>query len=281
MGCNNSVDSEILIVVELNPPVFKTDSVSFKSTLRTTLSDFCKKVISSNITTVYANRCLSFQISCKGKQYSLNDFSHIYDLRLERSDSIKIEGLLLDARPVEVTLKYHGSACKELVEEVSSSSQIRSFINKTECRVLLGYLELDLDQRLEDYGITSKTRLNIIEDNSMCEEIQIWKIKQSGLVLEAICMNCNCTAYKQRISINLGIGEFNLNSEASLDNLRNCPVCEAALGRVSKVGYAHCCVSYTITVADGSARQVSDKIVNYVECDSKTLPTTVTVVKFA
>ena len=243
MGCNGSVDSETEIQVEFNPPVFKTTSACCKSSRSTTLSDFCKRVISSNISTAYANRSLSFQIFCKGKQYSLNDFLHIYDLHLERTDSIKIEGLLLDARPVEVTLKYLGSNAKELVEEVNTSSPIRSFINKSECRVLLGYLELDLDQRLEDYGITSKTRLNIIEDNSTCEEVQVWKIKQSGLVLEAICMNCDCAAYKQRISINLGLGEFNLSSEVSLDNLRNCPACESALGRVSKVGYAHCCVS--------------------------------------
>lgn len=279
MGCNNSVDAKVVIRVEFNLPVFKSQFATVQSTLRSTLKEFCRKAVSANIDSAYLNKSKSFKISCKDKQYNLTDLTHIYDLRLESTDIVKIEAVLLDNKSIEIILKFFGNAPKEVTQEVTRSSLIRSLINNPDSRVLLGYLELDHGQTIEDYDIGPKTRLHIIED-LIPDEVQLWKLKKSGIVLETICMNSNCVAYKQRISISLGFGEFNLQCELSSDNQRHCPACDSPLGKVSKLGYAHCKIAYNVVLPDGTTGKVFDKIVNYSEVDIKNLPNIVIVSEF-
>lgn len=92
-------------------------------------------------------------------------------------------------------------------------------------------------------------------------------------------MNLSCEAYKQRICVNLGIGEFDINAEISSDNQRNCESCDSVLGKVCKVGFAHCIVSYTVNVS-GNNREVLQKIKTYSEDNCKIWPNVVKVSKF-
>jgi hypothetical protein len=281
MGCNQSVNTDILVRVELNQPVFKVSSAQVKTSLRANLKDFCKKVISVHLQNGYSSRVAAFQVVIKGKPYEITSSVMIYDLRLEPTDCITISGVLLNGTTIEVVLKYSTNNAKEETKEVHRSSTIRSAVLKPDVRVLLGYLELDLEQKFEDYDIESKTRLHVIEENSNLQDLQLWKVKKSGLILEALCMNSGCEAYKQRICINLGMGEFDVNSEISQDNQRFCECCDMPLGSVCKVGFAHCVASYFVELSDGKMKEVVERVRGYCENNLKNWSSVVRVTAYA
>jgi hypothetical protein len=172
------------------------------------------------------------------------------------------------------------SSPREEKKQVSRSTLISSLVPRSEFRVLLGYLQLEIDQSLEDYDIINNTRLTVVDELQDKLELQPWKIKSSGLVLEAICMNMSCQAYKQRICINLGLGEFNIESEISPDNVRTCEVCESTLGNVCKISFVHCLVSYEMKCEDDNVRDVAIKVKNCLEDNCKTWQNIVKVSKF-
>ena len=93
-------------------------------------------------------------------------------------------------------------------------------------------------------------------------------------------MNFDCTAYKQRICINLGFGEFFLDSEISSDNQRDCSLCSSMLGKVNKVGYAHCIVSYNSSSVEDTVKLVQRAVKGYYEENIQVLPSSVRVSKF-
>ena len=53
-------------------------------------------------------------------------------------------------------------------------------------------------------------------------------------------MNERCTAFKQRICINLGFGDFDIFSEISNEIERFCVCCGLLLGKVVRIGFCHC-----------------------------------------
>ena len=281
MGCNTSVNSDLQIPVDLSPnTIFKSERLVEKSTIRTSLKDFCKKVIQSNIQPSFISRSMSFQIVCKGKEYSLKDNVNLNDLFLTPDDRISINVQLLDEKIFEVTLKHLTGSMKEERKQVTRSTLVSSLVSRNEFKVLLGHLQLDHDQCLEDYDVINPARLIVIENGMDVADLQTWKIKKSGLVLEALCMNLTCQAYKQRICVNLGLGEFNIDSETSPDNTRECEVCGEGLGNICKITFVHCQVSYSMKCEDDNIRDISIKVKNCLEDNCKTWQNIVKVSQF-
>ena len=174
MGCSESLRSEILLSIELNIPIFKIDKVTIKSSLRTTLRDLCKKIISNYINPNYTTNNMTFKIYCKDHIYTINDFLHLYELKLEVTDVIKIEGIVADKKSVELIIKsLIGNSKEEELVDVDISTHISYIIPRQESRVILGDLELEHSQRLEDYDIFTKTKLIIIDDNGTYEDVQL------------------------------------------------------------------------------------------------------------
>ncbi|OMJ79647.1 hypothetical protein SteCoe_20265 [Stentor coeruleus] len=281
MGCNQSVDTDILVHVNLNSPIFNSESISVKSTVRTLFKDLCKKVILDNISSNYSPKALSYRITFKGKEYSLEDSNRIYNLRLQPNDTLTIIGIPMEIKKSNILITYFSATSRyETEKEVSKLALIKTIVEKPNSKVIYGQLELEHDQKFDDYDIPSNTRLHILEDGHNINEIQMWKIKKSGLVLEALCLNINCSAFKQRIIINIGLGEFDINAEISQDNEKQCGCCGAVLGKVCKVGYAHCVVSYTAILSDGNSKEVINKIKMYSEENMNSLPGYVNIVKY-
>lgn len=279
MGCNTSVNSSIIVRVEFTSPGYKSETLTEKCTIRTTLKEFCQKIIQSNIEPALISR-MTYQITYKDKEYSIKDQTRLCDLRVTPEDSIKINAVLSDQRVFDLIIKYYTANPKEEKKQVNRSTLISSIIPKSDYKVLLGHLELDHDQTLDDYDILNKTRLIVVEDFSEFPEIQAWKIKKSGLVLEALCMNIDCQAYKQRICVNLGLGEFNINSEVSQDCCRECVSCGSYLGSVCKVSFVHCIVSYSAKSDERGPRDVVVRVKNSLEDTCKNWTSNVKITKF-
>lgn len=280
MGCNQSAKFDVQLQIELNTPYFTKTSILQKFQLRLTIRELCKSIISLNLNSEYQPQNLCFRIIYKGKTFSIKDSTTLLELHVTPFDIISIQGELKVSALIAITLKYCGENVKEEVKEIASDTLVTSILHNPSAKAVFGYLQLDNDQRLSDYEIMPRTKLHIVEDFRLPEEIQAWKIKKTGLIFEALCMNEGCEAYKQRICINLGVGEFDINAELSGDNERKCECCDSLLGKVCKVGFAHCIVRYEVVLADGTCREIRDVVKNYIENNSKNWPSVVKVDKF-
>ena len=263
MGCSQSLNSEVQLAVDLNTPIFKCAQVKHSITIRSSLRELCKQVINLHQDNEYINQEVLYQISVKGKNFSINDCVSLYELRISPEDKISITASVTDSKKIELTLKICYENTKTIVAKFQRNTLIRDLL---EChkgfRYIRGDIELELDRTLEDYNICNKNKLTVLVDRVNTEEIQIWKIKKSGLVAEATCMNPDCVAYKQRICLNLGMGEFDMQFELSSENLRECICCNAQLAKVSKIGFCHC--EATITESDCNCEK-KIKVEDYVD----------------
>lgn len=259
MGCSQSLNSEINLNLVLNKPVFKSTNISHSTTIRTTIRDLCKQVISEYQDNDYKSQDLCYKITFRGKSFSVNDCISLYDLRLTAEDIIQITGCLLDTKKIELTLKICYQVPKEIICKYQKCTLIKELLgDQDDFCIVRGNIELDPEKTLEDYEISNKSKLIVLVPNVVCEDIQIWKIKKTGLVLEANCMNPNCAAYKQRICLNLGLGEFDLAGELSVENERECLNCGVVLGRISKIGFCHCIVSVSESGCEVKRMEVKD-----------------------
>ena len=266
MGCSESMNAEIKLLVELNTPIFKKENLTYRTKIRTHLRDFCKKIISSNLSSEYRDANLSFVIRCKDKTYSMKDCIALYDLRVMNEDTVSIAATLLQPKNLELTLRIISAEPKEITLKVAKTTLVRDLLDPdSRLRFIRGDIELDQDQTIESYDIMNKSKLHVLVDNAQCSEIQSWKVKKTGLVLEASCINVSCMAYRQRICINLGTGEFDIMNEISQDIERYCVCCTGLLGKTVKYGFCHCAFKYLEENSEGDSREVCGKTKDFVE----------------
>ena len=173
MGCNASLNLDLTVSVELNSPIFKVNSVCEKTPQSGSLSNFCQKVISSYINAAYVQKTMAFLISCKGKQYSINDTIRMNQLHLGPDDCISIEAILLDHKSIELNLKFLSLNAKEMIKTLNTSALLGSIVPKRSSRIIYEDLELDHDQKIENYEITNKATVYVIEDGNQSEEVQL------------------------------------------------------------------------------------------------------------
>ena len=260
------MNAEIKLLIELNAPIFKKERLTRRTKIRTHLRDFCKEIINSNINSEYRDAHLSFSIVCKDKVYSIKDCIALYDLRVTNDDTVSINATLLQPKNLELTLRIISDTPKEITLKVSKTSLVRDLLDPDpRLRFIRGDIELDQDQSIESYDIMNKSKLHVLVDHAQCNEIQPWKVKKTGLVLEASCMNISCMAYRQRICINLGLGEFDIMNEISQEIERVCVCCEGVLGKTMKYGFCHCAFKYWEESSEGEKREVCGKTKDFVE----------------
>jgi len=207
----------------------------------------------------YKSQELCYKITFRGKSYSVNDCVSLYDLRLTAEEIIQITGCPLDSKKIELTLKICYQVPKEITCKYQKCTLIKDLLgDECDFRFIRGNIELDPEKTLEDYEISNKSKLIVLVPGVVCEDAQVWKIKKTGLVLEANCMNPDCAAYKQRICLNLGVGEFDMAGELSVENERECLNCGDVLSRISKIGFCHCVASVWEVGCEEKRMEVKD-----------------------
>lgn len=262
MGCSQSLNSEVQLNLTLNTPIFKSEKVSQTVLVRTTIRDLCKQVIHQYQENEYKSHEISYKILFRGKTFTMNDCISLYDLRLEANDVIQITGHLLDTKKLELTLKICYQVPKTIVCKYQKNTLIKDLLgNEHDFRIIRGNIELDPNDSLEDYEICNNSKLIVLVPNVSSEDVQVWKIKKNGLVLEANCMNSSCAAYKQRICLNLGLGEFDLTAELGSEHERECLNCGSVLGKISKIGFCHCIA----TVWESETEEKRIEVKDYIE----------------
>lgn len=266
MGCSNSMNSEIFLIVNLNTPVFKQSEIVMSVKRKTQIGDLCKEILISQLSAEYQNKNISCKITCKNKDYTINDCVSIHELHLVDRETIKVEAIEFEQKDTEIILKVFSMDPREIVINANNKYLVRDLLcANSHFRFIKGDIEMDNDEKIENYKILGGSKVIVIINDYPCDEIQPWRIKKSGLVLEAVCMNIECVANKQRICINLGIGEFDLYLETSEENERECVCCREKLGKVSRIGVCHCQYRYNHAIEDGSLNEESGKTIDYIE----------------
>jgi hypothetical protein len=261
MGCSQSLNSEVHLAVDLNAPIFKSTHVKHSIAVRSSLREFCKQVINLHQDNEYHNQEVLYKISVKGRTFSIDDCVSLYELRIAPEDTIKITGSVMDNKKIELTLRICCENPKTIIQKFTRATLVKDLLNCQKGLLFVrGDLMLDPESSLDEYNICNKSKLTVLVDGAPTEEIQIWKIKKTGLVLEATCMNPDCMAYKQRICLNLGLGQFEMQTELCDENERECVCCSSKLSRISRIGFCHC----QATIEDISEEKVM-KIADYAD----------------
>ncbi|OMJ69890.1 hypothetical protein SteCoe_32260 [Stentor coeruleus] len=266
MGCSESLNSEVRLIVNLNTPIFKTNRIDHSAPANTSLKDFCAQIIPSNISADYRDSCKNYKVVIKEKNYSINENLSLYDLTLKENDEITIKASITEQKKVEITMKIFYPQPKEVTLNIRKDTLIRDLLEEhPQFRFIRSDIQLDFDEKIENYDIGNKIKLIVLVGDNNCEDIQKWKIKKTGLILEATCMNKNCVAYKQRICLSLGLGTFDIVNEMSGDNERYCICCKEVLGKAVKFGYCHCEIRGNETGNNGSMLEMVERTKDYIE----------------
>lgn len=68
--------------------------------------------------------------------------------------------------------------------------------------------------------------------------LAMWRYKRPGLIVEGLCMNSDCQAYRQRVSICKGFGHFEVASE--MVQTQCCPICFENISKIASISLAWC-----------------------------------------
>jgi len=116
-------------------------------------------------------------------------------------------------------------------------------------------LDLEDDRSLEYYDIENDDTVKVIIN---LRSVPIgtksappcWRLKNSGLVLEGICMNDRCMAYKQRVSTVLGFGDFDITAECN-NPKQICSMCCSQFRKIQTFGFVNCSIKCRAVMNDG------------------------------
>lgn len=95
--------------------------------------------------------------------------------------------------------------------------------------------------------------------------IALWRYKEPGFIIEGLCMNSECQAYKQRVNIYKGYGSFELSNELTSQHV--CPICSQEVTKVIACGLAWCTFSADYLTAEGKFT-TSESLYHYFEIPS-------------
>eukprot|EP01125_Pyxidicula_operculata_P017363 TRINITY_DN607_c0_g1_i4.p1 TRINITY_DN607_c0_g1~~TRINITY_DN607_c0_g1_i4.p1 ORF type:complete len:193 (-),score=2.88 TRINITY_DN607_c0_g1_i4:325-903(-) len=64
-----------------------------------------------------------------------------------------------------------------------------------------------------------------------------WRVVQSGMSYEGICINSSCQAHNHRVIINCGFGTFDIGRHKWESK---CPICKNLCEKVDTIGFSNC-----------------------------------------
>ncbi|CAG9317219.1 unnamed protein product [Blepharisma stoltei] len=237
------------------------------------------KEVKNALTSLYSHDKYKVVLKFRGKIYNSHDPTTLLDLNAENGEKLSIsvspkekpkDKTFMNIRLHCCTDEYicifikNGSTVLQLQEEIVKYKQC---CNQTDLKIIYKHLELSSEEYVPEIeeGI-----LDVFSNTKISENLQSpWKIKKSGLVKEGLCMNINCLAYKQIVSVNKGLGHFNLLAEASHLNIEKCGICDEKLYNTHRIGFANCVYSYKAIKNDETIQEENCKEIRtkYTEFD--------------
>ena len=174
MGCSESLNTELKLIIKFNTPIFKLSSLKTKVKGQTYFRDFCDSLISLYLNPEFQDLPKSITVHCNGQSYSSKDCRPICEYRFQANDIISINAKPVAEKPIELTLKIFYSTPKEITVKVPKSSNITSLIEyDSKLRPIKGDIELNFNHKIDDYDFVNKSKIFVLVKNFKCDEIQI------------------------------------------------------------------------------------------------------------
>jgi hypothetical protein len=254
MGCESSKKS-IDLVVNLDSRYFQDSEISCKKPLDCKVQDLfseARKKLLKPDESVDLKLCVGGTYVDSTSVMSLNDLGICESSSLKmqvRSNTIKITVSVQTDPPSKSVISFQKKkSIEELKKKVIKNTTPDSVI------ALLRNIVLTDDVLIKDLNLKEQEVITFVLKNES-GLLALWRYKYPGLVIEGLCMNCDCQAYKQRVSISKGYGTFDITSE--LCGTHECPSCMVSISRVVCVGVAWC--AYTIEYFNSNEEKLIHK----------------------
>ncbi|CAG9310402.1 unnamed protein product [Blepharisma stoltei] len=222
-------------------------------------SEIKKALLSS-----YSQQKYKILLKFRSKFYSSHDPTTFLDLNAKNGEKVSISVVPKEETKGKDSINVRLHCCIEecicvFIKRRSTFCQLQEEILKsktcctqTDLKIVYKDLELSPEDLVPDIG---NEALDVFSNSKPYESIlSPWKIKKSGLVKEGLCMNVDCLAYKQIVSVNKGIGHFNLIAEMSLLNSEKCVICNEKLHNTHRIGFVNCVYSYSAVKNDETSQ---------------------------
>lgn len=168
----------------------------------------------------------------------------------EEQINLKFQCCEIPMNKVNMTVKT-----RTLIGELKKQLRQKGICKAGKFHLVWQSLDLEDDRSLEDYEIENEDIVKVIINLrsvsvSTKDAPSCWKLKNSGLVLEGICMNDRCVAYKQRVSTVLGFGDFDITAECN-NPKQYCSMCCNPFRKIQNFGFVNCSIKCRAVMSDG------------------------------
>jgi len=272
MGCNQSSSKLISVHINLDRAYFKEEFVTRKVLPSTKISDIMHELKTMHLRDPRQASKLKFRVTYKNEKFSSSSSKTLEDIGLNDKEPLQVHCRELNYERIKVHLEFCDTPRKVSAITIPKASSVASLkkritsqglVNKGILHIIWNDLKLEDDKTFEFYGIGDENVLVIMQNlskdkNRTAEKTKGWKLKNSGFILEGVCQNDRCVAFKQRVSVTLGMGEFNVLLEISQASRHNCPICEQAISRISSCGFIHCIYRIVGRCSDDTLREYEE-----------------------
>lgn len=237
MGCKES-KQDINVRVSLDSRYFEDSEITCTKSINSPVQELfreAQKKLKSK------NECLDMKLCIEGtyidscSKLSLKDLGVYENSKLVigvRTNNVKFTVLIQSETPTKASVSMKKQkTILDLKRKLGKNANPEDFIvlfRNIALPDITPIWHLHLDDN-EIVTMLAKT------DNYL---VALWKYKTPGFIIEGLCMNSDCQAYRQRVCIEKGFGQFDISHE--FGNLQDCPSCGATVSTVVSMGVAWC-----------------------------------------
>ena len=246
MGCEQSLNSEVTLHFKLDLTYFRVSKLSLKKPGSTTFKQLTKSVLeylkshydSSSLKMTYITKQARIRstsnLSIREHKIKPGTLLKV-KVKQDCSDKVKISFLILNNDQV--------TKSKEIYHRSTSIHQLKeNFQNPS--KLLIDDLELEDQHTLSDYNIDNSSQITVMLSQAQARcLVPLWKHKRAGFVVEGVCFNPSCEAYKQRVNVSKGMGIFDLDLE-NQPSRHSCPLCKTVLRKLTAFAGLRCRVIF-------------------------------------
>ena len=256
MGCENS-KRDIKLRLDLDSRYFREGEYHCTKSLNSPVQDLfreAKKRLINQEENIDMKMCIGSSLIDSSSTMSLKELGIYENSKVTigiRPNVVKIRVLIQSENPTKAVVPMQK---KKTILDLKK--KIMKSVDPADVLVMYRYVVLPNEVQIKQLNFKEQEVLTLVVKQD-CNLLAIWKYKYPGLIIEGLCMNSNCQAYRQRVSISKGFGVFEILGEVCQS--QECPICTETVSKVVSVGLAWC--SYSVEYMVDQEKVVEDQSV--------------------